>query len=210
MTSMQRSSTTALLSSCAMAILLCFAAIGCSSVPPLVLDASPAQTYQAMLHDKDRSNQTDEAVAATAIRQQARYDEMARRVTQMELTTAEEFFYAGAILVRSNQIDHLLLAESVGRKATILGDRRGRPVAAEAVDRQAFVNGTEQTFGTQYAFNVITATWELYPYNKETTDADRDAVGLPPLSWFEDRVRELNESEKTEVVRRELDSQRFE
>ena len=204
MTPMLRSSPMTDLFLGLIAVPMYFASVSCASAPAVVLDASPAEAYEAMWADIDRPSRSNAADSATAKRQTARFAEMARRVIEMELTAADEYFYAGAILVRSSDINHLLLAESVGRQATILGDKRGRPVAAEAVDRQAFINGTKQTYGTQYVFSHITGDWQLYPYNREITDADRDAVGLPPLSWFEDRVRELNASDRTERIRREI------
>lgn len=198
---MLRSSPTAL---ALLGVLMMPIHFGCASAPSVVLDAPPAQMYEAMSKDMDRRGGSAAVFEATIDRQEKRYAEMARRAQENELSTAEEYFYAGAILVRSSDMQHLLLAESIGRQATILGDKRGRPVAAEAVDRQAFQEGVAQTYGTQYAYNYVTGNWQLYLVKPETTDADRAAVGLPPLAWFEDRVRQLNASDKSDHLRREL------
>lgn len=176
----------------------------CASTPPLKLDATPAEIYQAMSRDMDRRGGSAAVFKLTKERQDARYAEMAERVTREELTTAEEHFYAGAVLVRSSNIEHLLLAESSGRRAVILGDLRGRPVAAEAVDRIAMIEGKPQVFGTQYVYNYVTGNWQLYLFDDSTTDAERADVGLPPLAWFKDRVEQLNDSKKSERLRREL------
>ena len=201
---MLRSSPTALLFLGVLSMPMFFASSGCASAPAVVLDAPAAQMYEAMSSDMDRRGGSAAVFEATVERQEARYSEMARRVLEEELSTAEEHFYAGAILVRSSDMQHLLLAESIGRQAAILGDKRGRPVAAEAIDRQALIEGTAQTYGTQYAYNYVTGNWQLYLFDPETTDEDRAAVGLPPLAWFEDRVRQLNASNKSDHLRREL------
>ena len=201
---MLRSSPTALFILGAAVLPLCFSAASCASTPAVALDAPAAEMYKAMSNDMDRRGGSAAVFDATAKRQDARYAEMARRALEGELSTAEEHFYAGAILVRSSDMEHLLLAESIGRRATILGDKRGRPVAAEAVDRQALVEGIAQTYGTQYAYNYVTGNWQLYLVNPDTTDEERAAVGLPSLAWFEDRVRQLNASGKSDHLRREL------
>lgn len=178
--------------------------VGCASIPAVVLDATPERMYAAMSEDMDRQGGSAGVFGEIRDRQSARHAEMARRAEANELVSAEDHFYAGAILVRSSNMQHLLLAESVGRKATILGDKRGGPVAAEAVDRQALIEGTAQTFGTQYTYSYLTGNWQLYIVDPSTTDADRAAVGLPPLAWFEDRIRQLNNSERSDDLRRDL------
>lgn len=185
------------------AILLGLAA-GCASTPVVALEATPAEMYRAMTRDMDRRGGTAAVFEATDERQEQRRAEMMRRVEAGEIKTAEEHFYAGAILVRSGDIEQLLVAESLGRRAAILGDERGKPVAGEAVDRQALANGQPQRYGTQYVYSHVTGNWQIYLLDPETTDEERAATGLPPLAWFEDRVRQLNGSEQSVRLRREL------
>ncbi len=201
---MLRPPTTLLPSSILALGLVSLALAGCASEPKVVLDAAPSDMYAAMSTDMDRRGGSAGVFGKTAERQGERFAEMARRALEDELVTAEDHFYAGAILVRSSEMDHLLLAESIGRKAVILGDKRGAPVAAEAVDRQALIEGTAQTYGTQYTYSYLTGNWQLYLVDPKTTDADRSAVGLPPLAWFEDRIRQLNDSERSDELRRDL------
>ncbi|QDV08895.1 hypothetical protein Poly30_44500 [Planctomycetes bacterium Poly30] len=177
---------------------------GCASTPGVVLDAPPSEMYSAMTRDMDRRGGSAAVFEATAGRQEERYAEMMRRAEAGELKTAEEHFYAGAILVRSSEMDQLLMAESLGRRAAIMGDRRGLPVAGEAVDRQAMTQDLPQKYGTQYSYSPVTGNWQIYRLDPSTTDEQRAETGLPPLSWFEGRVRMLNESERSEHLRREL------
>lgn len=178
---------------------------GCAASTPTVnVDATPQAMYQSMTADMDRRGGSAAVFDAAAERQLTREAELIRRIEAKEIQTAEEHFYAGAVLVRSDDLSTLLLAESLGRRAAILGDKRGRPVAAEAVDRQALVSGAPQTYGTQYAYNVVTGNWQIYLVDPATTDEQRAEAGLPALSWFQDRVRQLNESNRSDRLRREL------
>ncbi len=182
--------------------LLCLAA--CASTPKVDVQASPAEMYAAMVTDMRRGDGTASVELDALDRSRLRSAEMVRRAERGELESPDDYFHAGAILVRSSDMDHLLLAESLGRRAVILGDERGNPVTAEALDRQAFMLGEPQLFGTQYAYNAMTGEWQLYAVDEAITDAEREAMGLPPLEWFEARVRRLNESSVNESLRREL------
>lgn len=202
---MQTDSPPALRSLAAPLLLIAASLVSCAASTPTVdLGATPAALYRSMTADMDRRGGSAAVFEAAAERQLQREAELLRRVEEGEIRSAEEHFHAGAVLVRSDDMATLLQAESLGRKAAILGDERGKPVAAEAVDRQALVSGAPQTYGTQYVYNVVTGNWQVYLVDPETTDEERAEAGLPPLSWFQGRVRQLNESDRSERLRREL------
>ncbi len=192
------------LTAVALCSLTAFTAASCTSTPTVAIDAAPSAMYEGMTRDLDRRGGSASVFRVTDERQAERWAEMIRRVEEGELRTAEDHFYAGAILVRSSDMQHLIIAESLGRQATILGDQRGQPVAAEAVDRQAFIEGAPQTYGTQYVYSHVLSKWQIYELDPSTTDEDRKAAGLPPLAWFRDRVRQLNESDRSDQLRRDL------
>lgn len=178
---------------------------GCaSSPPPVQLDASARAMFEAMSADADRQKGTAAVFADAAARSELREAELIRRFDDGELTAAADLFYAGAVLVRSSSLERLLVAESLGRRAALLGDERGKPVAAEAEDRQALLRGEPQPYGTQYAFNTILDRWVVYAVDPDTTDEQRAAAGLPDLAWFESRVEALNESGRNDDLKRAL------
>lgn len=202
---MPRSIPSTILRSLAVTSLALLTTVACASTPTVQLEASPAEIYGGMTRDQDLHDGSGSVFGEDGGRQKERFAEMMRRAEAGELKTAEDHFYAGAILVRSSDLEQLLIAESLGRRATLLGDPRGRPVAGEAVDRQAFQNGRPQKYGTQYAYSHLTGNWLIYLLDPTTTDEERAATGLPDLAWFEDRVRQLNESERSSRLRRDLD-----
>jgi hypothetical protein len=121
-----------------------------------------------------------------------------------ELVSAAQRFWAGAILVRSDEPMHLVLAESLGASAALLGEHRGRLVQAEARDRTAMLLGEPQPYGTQSVFVPVTGTWRLYAVDPRTTDEERRAMGLPSLSELEAETATRNSRELTERLRKEL------
>jgi len=42
--------------------------------------------------------------------------------------------------------------------------------------------GAAQRYGTQYIYEPVLRGWRLYPYDVRTTDEERKAMGVPPLS----------------------------
>jgi hypothetical protein len=121
-----------------------------------------------------------------------------------ELASAAQRFWAGAILVRSDEPMHLVLAESLGASAALMGEHRGRLVQAEARDRTAMLLGEPQPYGTQSVFVPVTGTWRLYAVDPRTTDAQRRAMGLPSLAELEAQTKTRNSHALTERLRQEL------
>jgi len=72
------------------------------------------------------------------------------------------------------------------------GAEEGFPLAAEAIDRECLQLGVPQRYGTQYVFSPVTGEWLLYQWDPATSDVERRAMGVPPLSEALARVRELN------------------
>lgn len=121
-----------------------------------------------------------------------------------ELVSPAQRFWAGATLVRSDEPMHLVLAESLGASAAVMGEHRGRLVQAEARDRTAILVGEPQPYGTQSVFVPVTGLWRLYAVDPRTSDDDRRAMGLPSLAELEARAEARNSEELTERLRTEL------
>lgn len=109
------------------------------------------------------------------------------------LEKPQDYLFAAAILVTGDSIEDLLQAHELALHAAELGDDRGLSVAAEAVDKVALKHGIPQRYGTQYVFEPVLKRWSLYEVDPRTTDAEREAMGVPPLAELLARVDQLNE-----------------
>jgi len=116
----------------------------------------------------------------------ARQHERAAKVKAIydagKLKDAQDFFEAAIVLVETDDIDMLKLSETLALKAAEMGEDRGFRVAAEAEDKQLVRMGAAQRYGTQYIYEPVLRGWRLYPYDVRTTDEERKAMGVPPLS----------------------------
>ncbi|MCB9914770.1 MAG: hypothetical protein H6828_06415 [Planctomycetes bacterium] len=110
------------------------------------------------------------------------------------LETAEQHLYAAAILVSSDDEADLVLARDTALRAAELGETRGFRVAAEAIDKLAMQSGTPQRYGTQYYYEEVLSRWRLYPVDPNTTDTERQAMGVEPMAALLEREAQLNES----------------
>ena len=112
-----------------------------------------------------------------------------------EILTGKDNYYAALILVSSDNVEHLKLAQTLALKAVQLGEQEGMRVAAESVDKQLLKQGRNQRFGTQFVFDAISNQWRLYPVDPLTTDAERKDWGVPSQAELMERERALNESD---------------
>ena len=71
-------------------------------------------------------------------------------------------------------------------------------VAAEAIDRELLKGDQPQRYGTQYVYEPIVKKWSLYTWDETTTDAERRAMGVPPLAEALARVEILNNTKSVE------------
>lgn len=127
-------------------------------------------------------------------RQENRYEIVRGFIREEKLQSAEDYLYAGAILSTSTFEDDLIASAACGLKAAELGEDKGFRVAAESVDRRLMQRGESQRYGTQYYYVEVIEKWRLYPVDPRTTDVERQAMGVEPLSELMARVDELNAS----------------
>jgi hypothetical protein len=148
--------------------------------------------YNASLRERLDDGKFSSLGERYASRQRDRVQAVRKLVMAEELITAEDYLYAGVILSTSTVEDDLIAASASGIKATELGDPRGMHVAAEALDRLLMHRGKPQRYGTQYYYIEVIQKWRLYPVDPATTDSDRAAVGVAPMSDLKAREAELN------------------
>lgn len=111
--------------------------------------------------------------------------EMARLVTATSGPTPQQAFVAARVLVDSDVLAEVELAQSLAL-AAMAHDRRARLVAATAYDRLRRLRGQPQKFGTQVV--VGAQGRELWPVDAGTTDSERAKWDVPPLADLRARL----------------------
>jgi hypothetical protein len=131
-----------------------------------------------------------------AERHAARAAEVHKMLDAGEITTPKERFQAAVMLIETNDPADLELAEKLAQQAAAGGEKLAPRVAAEATDKQLVLQHQPQRYGTQYEWVVALGGWRLYPVDPRTTDADRAAVGVPPLASLHEAEQKLNAAYK--------------
>ena len=157
---------------------------------------TPSQSLRNMYAESLRERLDGDNFATLGTRfgehQEARFEKVRKFVREEALVTKEDYLYAGALLSTSSHQDDLVAAMASGLKAAEMGEDRGFRVAAEATDRFRMHRGENQRYGTQYYYVEVIQEWRLYPVDPETTDEERAAMGVEPLSVMIARAEMLN------------------
>ena len=112
--------------------------------------------------------------------------------TAGELVSADDYYNASWILVTSQKPEDLELAHELALKAAEMGLDKGFRIAATATDKLNRHAGKPQRYGTQFEYIEFLRRWRIYPVDPTTTDAERQAMGIPPLRELYEREKELN------------------
>jgi hypothetical protein len=133
-----------------------------------------------------------ERLVDLAERRAARVAQVHEILETNERLSSQESLYAAVILLDSERREDLDLAGELALDAAEAGDERGFALAAEAIDRSLMVRGLPQRYGTQYVYMPVTETWSLYTWDPKTSDAEREAMGVPTLAEALERAEILN------------------
>lgn len=158
--------------------------------------STTSQSLERLYKDGIRERQEDVFSGldqSSMEREESRREKVRGYLVEEKLVSAEDYLYAGAILAMSPFEDDLITAQMAGLKAAELGNDRGFRVAAEAIDRHAMHLGRPQRYGTQYYYEEVLKRWRLYPIDPRTSDAEREAMGVPPMAELLAKTEELNE-----------------
>jgi hypothetical protein len=172
---------------CAFALLLVLTAAGCQTSSSRI--ARIYTDLEMEVRDKDPVGLP--AARANEVHR-ARADSVREIVEKDGLSDADDLFKAAVILVGTNRVDDMELAESLARKSAELGEPRAPRVVAEAVDKRAMLEGKPQKYGTQYAFEWVLDKWSLWPVDPMTTDGERSAMGVPTYAELVRAEDEMN------------------
>jgi hypothetical protein len=120
---------------------------------------------------------------AIAERDKARRQRAEALIQADALRTGADFYYVAMLLQHSDQLDDYWRAHEFAKKATELGDMRGRWLAAAAYDRWLMAQKKPQKYGTQYQF--VDGQYSLWTVDPSTTDEERAAWDVPTLAISE-------------------------
>ena len=111
-----------------------------------------------------------------------------------QVTKGMDRFHAAVLLVETSDLEMLKMSEQLAFQAADQGVELARRVAAEAIDKQLVIRRLPQRYGTQYEWVHVLKAWRLYPIDPLTSDADRAAMGVPPLAEIRQGEARLNEA----------------
>ncbi len=111
--------------------------------------------------------------------------------------SAADHYYAALVLVQCPREADLELAQVQALEAAKLGEPHGFRVAAEAQDKLLLRRGMMQRYGTQFVWEPVLRAWRLHPIDPRTSDAERHAMGVPPLAELKQQEAALNQRTKS-------------
>ena len=171
------------------ALLLSVLASACASSPPSARIERMYAKLRAEVGDRKLGPAQDDIFW---VHQSKRLESVRELAKENALTTPRDHLYAAVILVETDSDADLVLSRDLGLAAAEKGEPKGFRVAAEATDKLCVKQGVPQRFGTQYVYEPVIRAWRLYPYDPNTTDVERQAMGIEPMAKLKEREAELN------------------
>lgn len=170
----------------------------CSTTDPYSLEDiekidSVETLYRQSVKDVKGKNLLAGVSEEYLMRQAVRITRTRALIAEGKVETGEDCMYAAAILLSSGIFEDLQQARDLGFRADQLGEKRGLPIAAEAIDKLQVLMGKLQKYGTQMVYIPVLDTFRLEPLDPTTTDEQRAAMGVPPLIELEARVEQMNQ-----------------
>ena len=139
---------------------------------------------------------TPEEAASRKQRAQDRAAKVRELLAQDGVGSAADRYYAALVLVQCPSEADLELAQQLALGAADQGEKLGFRVAAEAQDKLLVKRGMMQRYGTQFVWEPVLRAWRLYPMDPRTSDAERKAMGVPPLEELRQQEAALNKKDK--------------
>ncbi len=107
-----------------------------------------------------------------------------------KIKTADDFYRAAFIFHHGSDFKSYMIATALAAISHHLGEPWGKNLYAVALDRLLLSIGLPQQFGTQYIKK--RENYKLAPFNKNTTDEEREKYLVEPLAKLKAREKELN------------------
>lgn len=148
---------------------------------PAVVPGSPMHEELRMLYTEDQQDRSGGGLPGNILeRDRARRGRVRELLDAGAARTGADFFHAAMVFQHGDALEDYLRAHQLALRASELGHRPGRWLAAAAYDRWLVRQGRPQKYGTQY--QAQGDAWELCEVDPETTDAERAEWDVPPLA----------------------------
>ena len=165
----------------------------------------------ASLYQADRQERVNQPKVNTPAYHAMRTRDLQRRqrimeiVAANELQTAEDYFHAAWILNHGDISEDVQNAHALALRASELGYRPARWLAAATYDRWQMYQGKPQRYGTNYVYDgKQDRLWEV---DSQTTDEERAEWDVPPLA---EQLRKAEEANKHKTPLSESERKEFE
>lgn len=163
------------------------------------------------LYEADRYEHAHQAKVNTPDYNAMRARDLARRERVMQLVNEnalqapEDYFHAAWIMNHGDTPDDAENAHQLAVRASELGHRPARWLAAASYDRWQMYQGKPQKYGTNYIFDGRKdRLWDVDP---ETTDEERAKWDVPALA---EQLRKAEEANRHKVPMSDRELQEFE
>lgn len=154
------------------------------------------ELYRMFTEDQaDRQSQPIDWSVVTP-RDEQRRSRAAAILAAGEAPEADDFFHAAIIFQHGTETADYARAEELARRSVEIDPEfdRGWWLIAAAHDRWLHSQGKPQIYGTQFRKGED-GRWSLDPIDPDAvTDAEREALGVPPLAEARRRAEAMNES----------------
>lgn len=151
--------------------------------------ATPNKEILALFADDQAARQTPQSIdwEVVAAEDAERRNRVNAMLANGELTTGLDYYRAAFIFQHGSEPDEYLKAHHLALAAMALGYSEARWIAAATLDRYLQNIDQPQIYGTQFLSPPGQATTQD-PYNRNLiSDAERELLGVPPLSEQENQ-----------------------
>jgi len=152
------------------------------------------------LYQADQQERVDQPKVNTVeynamrVRDQQRRERVRELVAANGLSTAEDYYHAAQIMNHGDTPDDAQQAHILALRASELGHRPARWLAAASYDRWQMYQGKPQKYGTNYVYDgEKDRLWDIDP---TTTDEERAKWDVPSLS---EQLRKAEEANRHKV-----------
>lgn len=165
----------------------------------------------ASLYNADKQERTNQPKANTPAYKAMRARDLERRLRVMELVatnqldTPEDYYHAAHIMNHGDTPADAKNAHTLALRASELGYRQARWLAAASYDRWQMYQGKPQKYGTNYVYDGKND--RLWAVDPNTTDKERAEWDVPPLA---EQLRKAEEANRHKVPLSEDELKAFE
>lgn len=108
-----------------------------------------------------------------------------------QIKTSDDFYRASMLFQHGSDFKSYAMAIALAAASGHLGESWGRSLYAMALDRFLLSIGQKQYFGTN--FEKVKGKWYLAPYNKRTSDFERQFYFIEPMKKLLQGVKKFSQ-----------------